>query len=95
MHGPLPATPQRGWPEARYALRLCGDFTGHRTGLGRFGGIGPMLIGCGHDEVGARSCRVALEQGKQFEAQAVAARCGEGVHGEEGDHDFRNSMNVG
>jgi hypothetical protein len=38
---------------------------------------------------------VALEQGEQFRAQAIAARCGKGVHGEEGDHDFRHSMNVG
>lgn len=95
MHRLLPAIPWRGWPESHHAFWLRGNFTGHRTRIGRFGGIGPMLIGYGHDEVGVRSCLVALEQGEQFRAQAIAARCGKGVHGEEGDHDFRHSMNVG
>ena len=45
------------------------------------------LIGYGHDEVTVRSGLVALEQGKQFRAQAIPARCGKRVHGEKGDHD--------
>ena len=83
------------WPEVRYDLRLRGSFTGHGTKIGRFGDIGRMLVGHGHDEVGARSCLVSLQQGKQFRAQAIAAPCGKGVHGKKGDHDFRNAENVG
>ena len=87
MHRPFPAIPRRGWPEGHHALWLCGNFTGHRTGIDRFSGIGPVLIGYGHDEVRVRSCLVSLEQGKQFRAQAIAAPCGKGVHGKKGDHD--------
>ena len=34
-----------------------------------------------------RNGLVTLEQGKQFRAQAIPARCGKGVHGEKRDHD--------
>ena len=35
---------------------------------------------------------MTLEQGEQFRAQAIAARCSKGADGEEGDHDFRSSI---
>ena len=76
-----------GGRKGHHAFSLRGSFIGYRTRTGRFGSIGPTLVGYGHDEVRVRNCLVALEQGKQFRAQAIAARCGKGVHGEKGDHD--------
>jgi len=66
MHRLFPAIPWRGWPEGHLAFWSRGNFTGHRTRIGRFDGIGPTLIGHGHDEVGDRSCLVALEQNASY-----------------------------
>jgi len=52
MHRLLSAVLYCGWPEGHHAFRLRGNCAGHRTRIAYFGSIGPILIGCDHDEVG-------------------------------------------